>query len=67
MTEIGRKAAENYCKQILEDGFFHADPHPGNIRISGGQIAWLDLGMMGTLSSRYRALFKRAVSAVPEK
>lgn len=26
MTEIGRKAAENYCKQILEDGFFHADP-----------------------------------------
>ena len=64
MTEIGRKAAENYCKQILEDGFFHADPHPGNIRISGGQIAWLDLGMMGTLSSRYRALFKRAVSAV---
>lgn len=64
MTEIGRKAAENYCKQILEDGFFHADPHPGNIRISGGQIAWLDLGMMGTLSSRYRALFKRAVTAV---
>ena len=64
MTEIGRKAAENYCKQILEDGFFHADPHPGNIRISGGQIAWLDLGMMGTLSSRYRALFKRAVVAV---
>ena len=27
-TEIGQKAAENYCKQIMDDGFFHADPHP---------------------------------------
>lgn len=64
MTEIGRKTAENYCKQILEDGFFHADPHPGNIRIADGKIAWLDLGMMGHLSSRYRELFKRAVLSV---
>lgn len=44
MTEIGQKAAENYCKQILEDGFFHADPHPGNLWVAGGQIAWLTLG-----------------------
>ena len=31
IEEIASKTAENYCKQILEDGFFHADPHPGNI------------------------------------
>ena len=64
MREIGEKAAENYCKQILEDGFFHADPHPGNLRVEGGQIAWLDLGMMGHLSDHHKQLFKRAIMAV---
>ena len=33
--EIAIKLAENYIKQIVDDGFFHADPHPGNLRISG--------------------------------
>lgn len=61
MNEIGQKMATNYCKQVLEDGFFHADPHPGNLRISGGQIAWLDLGMMGHLSDGNKHLLKRAV------
>lgn len=64
MTEIGEKAAENYCKQILEDGFFHADPHPGNIRISGGQVAWLDLGMTGHLSEFYKQLLRRAILSI---
>ena len=64
MSEIGKKAAENYCKQILEDGFFHADPHPGNLWIAGGQIAWLDLGMAGHLSDHYKAILKRAISAI---
>lgn len=58
LTEIGEKAAENYCKQILEDGFFHADPHPGNLWISGGRIAWLDLGdCPTTINSCLRRLF----------
>ncbi len=64
MTEIGEKTAANYCKQILEDGFFHADPHPGNLWICGGQIAWLDLGMTGRLSERNKQLIKRAVMAL---
>lgn len=64
MTEIGQKTAANYCKQILEDGFFHADPHPGNLWICGGQIAWLDLGMTGHLSERNKLLIKRAVIAL---
>ncbi len=64
MTEIGEKTAANYCKQILEDGFFHADPHPGNLWICGGQIAWLDLGMTGQLSPRNKQLIKRAVLAL---
>jgi ubiquinone biosynthesis protein len=64
MSEIGRKSAENYCKQILEDGFFHADPHPGNLWISDGTIAWLDLGMAGHLSDHYKSILKRAISAI---
>lgn len=64
MLEIGKKAAENYCKQVLEDGFFHADPHPGNLWISGGTIVWLDLGMAGYLSDHYKAILKRAISAI---
>ncbi|MEF9918168.1 MAG: AarF/UbiB family protein, partial [Eubacterium sp.] len=50
--------------QVIDDGFFHADPHPGNIHIRDGQIAWIDMGMMGTLSSRDKELFKQAVSAL---
>lgn len=64
MREICEKLCENYIKQILEDGFFHADPHPGNIWISGGKIVWLDLGMMGRLSPDDKKVIKNAVKAV---
>lgn len=64
MQEIGRKLADNYVKQVLEDSFFHADPHPGNIWIRDGKIIWLDLGMMGRLSNRDRELFRDALRCV---
>lgn len=67
MAEIGAKLADNYVKQILDDGFFHADPHPGNIRVFDGKIIWLDLGMMGSISDRDRGLFKRAVMSIVQK
>lgn len=62
--EIGHKLADNYCKQVLEDSFFHADPHPGNIWIREGKIIWLDLGMMGRLSNRDRELFSDALRSI---
>ena len=65
-SEIGVKLAENYVKQIIEDAFFQADPHPGNLRIRGGKIVWLDLGMMGRLSERDKSLIKKAMAAVAE-
>lgn len=64
LEEIGYKLADNYAKQILDDGIFHADPHPGNICIRGGQIVWLDLGMMGTLSAKDRRMFSTAVKSI---
>lgn len=63
LTEIAEKLAENYVKQIVDDGFFHADPHPGNLRIRDGKIVWLDMGLMGRLTKRDRELFRSAISA----
>ncbi len=56
LNEIGLKLTDHYVKQIMEDGFFHADPHPGNLRIKDGKIVWMDMGMMGRLSKRDKKL-----------
>lgn len=50
LEEIGSKLIDNYIRQVIEDGFFHADPHPGNVKIRNGKIVWIDMGMMGRLS-----------------
>lgn len=55
--DIARKLTNNYIKQVFEDGFFHADPHPGNIMIRNGQIAFIDFGMVGSLSKSTREKF----------
>ncbi len=47
LAELGAKA---YLYQVLHDGFFHADPHPGNIAVSpSGQLIFYDFGMMGRI------------------
>ncbi|KAM0927670.1 hypothetical protein ACQ4PT_002691 [Festuca glaucescens] len=46
-----------YCslRQLLEDGFFHADPHPGNlVATADGSLAYFDFGMMGDIPRHYR-------------
>ncbi len=67
INELGQKLGENYVKQIIEDGFFHADPHSGNIWVRDGEIVWLDLGMMGRISSKDRNTMRRAVMALVSK
>jgi len=62
--QLGRRLGENYVRQLLEDGYFHADPHPGNIWIKDGKIIWLDLGMMGRLSAKDKASIRKAVFAL---
>ena len=64
LGEIGEKLAESYIKQILDDGFFHADPHPGNLRVRDGKIVWIDMGMMGRLSEHDREEIGRAIEGI---
>lgn len=64
LAEIGTKLVDNYAQQMLDDGFFHADPHPGNLVIRDGKIVYLDLGLMGRLSSHDRAAMRDMVVAV---
>jgi predicted unusual protein kinase regulating ubiquinone biosynthesis (AarF/ABC1/UbiB family) len=53
--EITRVGANFYLRQLLEDGFFHADPHPGNMRIMpDGRIGIFDFGMVGRLSAELK-------------
>jgi predicted unusual protein kinase regulating ubiquinone biosynthesis (AarF/ABC1/UbiB family) len=49
--ELTRIGSNFYLKQLLEDGFFHADPHPGNMRIMpDGRIGIFDFGMVGRIT-----------------
>lgn len=67
LKEIGSKLVDNYIKQVMEDGFFHADPHPGNVRIREGKIIWIDMGMMGRLTERDQILLGDAIRGVATK
>lgn len=52
---LARRGARAILKMILEDGFFHADPHPGNVfYLSDCRIAFIDFGMMGRLTEQRR-------------
>jgi predicted unusual protein kinase regulating ubiquinone biosynthesis (AarF/ABC1/UbiB family) len=49
--DVVRLIARTYLKQLLEDGFFHADPHPGNLRVmDDGRLAFFDFGMVGRIT-----------------
>lgn len=67
LAEIGEKLMDNYTAQMLDDGFFHADPHPGNLVVSGGKIVYMDLGIMGRLSASDRRCVSDMVLAVAKR
>ncbi len=62
---IARRCAAVVWKMMLEDGYFHADPHPGNFLIlPGDRIALLDFGMIGRLGSWRREQLLRLVRGI---
>lgn len=52
--EAARQLLESYYRQIIVDGFFHADPHPGNLMWWNDRIYFLDFGMVGVVGADLR-------------
>lgn len=50
LPSIARTVVEAYLKQVFENGFYHADPHPANLMVIGKQVAFLDFGNAGYLT-----------------
>jgi ubiquinone biosynthesis protein len=55
-SEAARQLVESYFRQILTEGFFHADPHPGNMLWWNDRVYFLDLGMVGEVPPETREL-----------
>ncbi|MCK5708659.1 MAG: AarF/ABC1/UbiB kinase family protein [Candidatus Aureabacteria bacterium] len=65
---IASRGADLVLKQIFEHGFFHADPHPGNILIlSNNIICFLDFGMMGILLPKHREYLGSVILGIRNK
>lgn len=55
-VKVNRLLVRTYLKQLLEDGFFHADPHPGNLLVmDSGHLAFFDFGMVGRITPKLQA------------
>lgn len=66
-NDIGNKLTLSFFKQIFTDGFFHGDPHPGNLLIDKGKICFIDFGIVGTLSDSLKSSLNEAIVAVALK
>ncbi|MFW5998516.1 MAG: ABC1 kinase family protein [Halanaerobiaceae bacterium] len=65
LAKVGARA---FMKQVLIDGFFHADPHPGNIFIvDKNKIAYIDFGLMGQLTPEIQTQFSLLFFAILRK
>ncbi len=67
-VKVNRLLVRTYLKQLLEDGFFHADPHPGNLLVMDtGHLAFFDFGMTGRITPRLQAQMITAFFHVVER
>ncbi|MGY2716362.1 putative unusual protein kinase regulating ubiquinone biosynthesis (AarF/ABC1/UbiB family) [Thermostichus sp. MS-CIW-19] len=65
---LARLGAEAYLRQLLKDGFFHADPHPGNIAVKpDGTLIFYDFGMMGRIRPGIKEKLVAMLAAVVAK
>ena len=66
--DVVKLIARTYLKQLLEDGFFHADPHPGNLRVmADGRLAFFDFGMVGRITPQMQSLMIDAFFHIVER
>jgi len=65
---VAEKGAASYLQQLVRFGFFHADPHPGNLAVApDGALIYYDFGMMGQISERLRSRLGRMVRAAASR
>lgn len=65
---LARQGAQAYLLQLLNNGFFHADPHPGNIAVSpNGDLIFYDFGMMGQIKSDVREGLMETLFGIAQK
>jgi len=63
-SEVAYEVLQSFLKMVLEDGFFHADPHPGNLFVVPGPlITFVDFGMVGQITPEMKELFKEGAIA----
>jgi ubiquinone biosynthesis protein len=73
-SRYAKLISSSYLKQVYLDGFYHADPHSGNIIVRNGSIAFIDLGAMGTVDENLKrnmmnffyAIYKKKVDMATE-
>ncbi|MEM9884251.1 MAG: AarF/UbiB family protein [Bacteroidota bacterium] len=64
-SELAERLLELYCKMVLVDGFYHADPHPGNILVNEfGELILLDFGAVAKLNDSMRKAIPELIEAV---
>jgi predicted unusual protein kinase regulating ubiquinone biosynthesis (AarF/ABC1/UbiB family) len=67
-VKVNRLLVRTYLKQLLEDGFFHADPHPGNLLVmDSGHLAFFDFGMVGRIDAKLQTQMIDAFFHVVER
>ena len=65
LEEVARRGADLYLKMIFKHGFYHADPHPGNIMLlPGNVIGLLDFGMVGRIDEKLREQVEEMLLAI---
>lgn len=62
---VARQLISAYLKQIIEHGFYHADPHPGNVFVlPNGQVAFVDFGMVGSVTENMKKNLSQMVQGL---
>jgi len=67
VKQVAQRSAESYMSQLCRTGFFHCDPHPGNLAVdceNGGKLIYYDFGMMEELPEQTRRCFSNLIFSI---